>query len=157
MNIIALVVAVLWVDLIVITISLYGVFGKTIREWYAKFGPVAVLSDCLIIILGIMLASLIYPTASTLELILLAVIIQLVHDLLFYILVIQKMPEGQNGIIDLFKKYADEGGYRILIADASMVTASILGQYYLETHSTEVTSFLGFLATYALSYIIYTK
>lgn len=157
MNIIALVVAVLWVDLIVIFISLYGVFGKTIREWYAKFGPVAVLSDCLIIILGIMLASLIYPTASTLELILLAVIIQLVHDLLFYILVIQKMPEGQNGIIDLFKKYADEGGYRILIADASMVTASILGQYYLETQSTEVTSFLGFLATYALSYIIYTK
>jgi hypothetical protein len=67
------------------------------------------------------------------------------------------MPEGQNGIIDLFKKYADEGGYRILIADASMVTASILGQYYLETQSTEVTSFLGFLATYALSYIIYTK
>lgn len=157
MNIIALVVAVLWVDLIVIFISLYGVFGKTIREWYAKFGPVAVLSDCLIIILGIMLASLIYPTASTLELILLAVIIQLVHDLLFYILVIQKMPEGQNGIIDLFKKYADEGGYRILIADASMVTASILGQYYLESQSTEVTSFLGFLATYALSYIIYTK
>ena len=157
MNIIALVVAVLWVDLIVIFISLYGVFGKTIREWYAKFGPVAVLSDCLIIILGIMLASLIYPTASTLELILLAVIIQLVHDLLFYILVIQKMPEGQNGIIDLFKKYADEGGYRILIADASMVTASILGQYYLETQSIEVTSFLGFLATYAISYMIYTK
>jgi hypothetical protein len=156
MNIIALVVAVLWVDLIVIFISLYGVFGKTIREWYAKFGPVAVLSDCLIIILGIMLASLIYPTASTLELILLAVIIQLVHDLLFYVLIV-RIPEGQNGIIDLFKKYADEGGYRILIADASMVTASILGQYYLETQSIEVTSFLGFLATYAISYMIYTK
>ena len=157
MNIIALVVAVLWVDLIVIFISLYGVFGKTIREWYAKFGPVAVLSDCLIIILGIMLASLIYPTASTLELILLALTVQLVHDLLFYVLVIEKLPEGQNGVIDLFKKYASENGYHILIADALMVTSSILGQYYLETQSIEVTSFLGFLAAYALSYIIYTK
>ena len=157
MNIIALVVAVLWVDLIVIFISLYGVFGKTIREWYAKFGPVAVLSDCLIIILGIMLASLIYPTASILELILLALTVQLVHDLLFYVLVIEKLPEGQNGVIDLFKKYASENGYHILIADALMVVASILGQYYLETQSIEVTSFLGFLAAYALSYIIYTK
>jgi len=157
MNIIALVVAVLWVDLIVIFISLYGVFGKTIREWYAKFGPVAVLSDCLIIILGIMLANMIYPTASTLELIMLALTIQLVHDGLFYIFVIQKLPEGQNSVIDLFKKYASENGYHILIADALMVLASILGQYYLETQTIEVTSFLGFLGAYALSYIIYTK
>jgi hypothetical protein len=157
MNIIALVVAVLWVDLIVIIISLYGGLGKTIREWYAKFGPVAVLSDCLIIILGIMLANMIYPTASTLELIMLALTIQLVHDGLFYIFVIQKLPEGQNSVIDLFKKYASENGYHILIADALMVLASILGQYYLETQTIEVTSFLGFLGAYALSYIIYTK
>jgi hypothetical protein len=157
MNIIALVVAVLWVDLIVIIMSVYGLLGKTIREWYAKFGPVAVLSDCLIIILGIMLANLIYPTASMLELILLAVTIQLIHDGLFYLLVIQKLPEGQNSIIDLFKKYAAEGGYRILIADALMVLATILGHDYLEAQSIEVTSFLGFLGAYALSYIIYTK
>jgi hypothetical protein len=157
MNIIALVVAVLWVDLIVIIMSVYGLLGKTIREWYAKFGPVAVLSDCLIIILGIMLASLIYPTASTLELILLALTVQLVHDLLFYVLVIEKLPDGQNGVIDLFKKYASENGYRILIADALMVVASILGHDILETQSIEVTSFLGFLATYAISYMIYTK
>lgn len=157
MNIIALVVAVLWVDLIVIIISLYGVLGTTIREWYAKFGPVAVLSDCLIIILGIMLANFLYPGASTTELILVALIIQLVHDLLFYVLVIQKVPEGQNSIIDLFKRYAAEGGYRILIADALMVLASILGHDYLETLSLEMTSFLGFLVTYALSYIIFTK
>jgi hypothetical protein len=157
MNIIALVVAVLWVDLIVIIMSVYGLLGKTIREWYAKFGPVAVLSDCLVIILVIMLANFIYPTASTLELILLALTIQIIHDGLFYLLVIQKVPEGQNGIIDLFKKYASEGGYRILIADALMVLASVLSHDVLETIPMEQTSFLGFLATYALSYIIYTK
>ena len=157
MNIIALVVAVLWVDLIVIILSVYGLLGTTIREWYAKFGPVAVLSDCLIIILVIMLANFLYPEASILELILLGLILQLVHDLLFYVFIIQKVPEGQNGVIDLFKRYASEGSYRILIADGLMVTSSILGQYYLETQSIQVTSFLGFLATYALSYIIYTK
>jgi len=157
MNIIALVVAVLWVDLIVIIISLYGLLGTTIREWYAKFGPVAVLSDCLVIILVIMLANFLYPEASTIELILLALILQLVHDGLFYVLVIQQVPEGQNGIIDLFKKYAAEGSYRILIADALMVLASVLGQYYLETQTLEITSFLGFLGTYAISYSIYTK
>jgi hypothetical protein len=157
MNIIALVVAVLWVDLIVIFISLYGLLGTTIREWYAKFGPVAVLSDCLIIILVIMLANFLYPDAGITELILLGLILQLVHDLLFYVLVIQTVPEGQNSVIDLFKKYAAEGSYRILIADALMVLASILGQYYLETQTVEVTSFLGFLGAYAISYSIYTK
>lgn len=157
MNIIALVVAVLWVDLIGVVISSYGLLGTYLREWYAKFGPVAVLSDCLIIILVIMLANFLYPTASTLELILVALILQLAHDGLFYLLVIQKLPEGQNGVIDLFKKYADEGGYRILIADALMVLATILGHDVLETLPIEQTSFLGFLATYALSYIIYTK
>jgi hypothetical protein len=157
MNIIALVVAVLWVDLIVIFISLYGLLGTTIREWYAKFGPVAVLSDCLVIILVIMLANFLYPEASTIELILLALILQLVHDGLFYVLVIQQVPEGQNSVIDLFKKYAAEGSYRILIADALMVLASVLGQYYLETQTLEITSFLGFLGTYAISYSIYTK
>jgi hypothetical protein len=156
MNITALVVAVLWVDLIGIVLSSYKLLGKYLPEWYAKFGPVAVLSDCLIIILVVMLAHFIYPGASILELILLGLILQMIHDLLFYVLIV-RIPEGQNGIIDLFKKYADEGGYRILIADASMVTASILGQYYLETQSIEVTSFLGFLATYAISYMIYTK
>ena len=75
MNIIALVVAVLWVDLIVIIISLYGLLGKTIREWYAKFGPVAVLSDCLVIILVIMLANFLYPDAGITELILLGLIL----------------------------------------------------------------------------------
>lgn len=157
MNIIALVVAVLWVDLIGIVLSSYKLLGTYLPEWYAKFGPVAVLSDCLIIILVVMLAHFIYPGASILELILLGLILQMVHDGLFYVLVIQKLPDGKNSVIDLFKKYADEGGYRILIADALMVTSSILGQYYLETQSIEVTSFLGFLATYAISYMIYTK
>ena len=157
MQIIPLVVSVLWVDFIVIIISLYGVLGTTIHEWYAKFGPVAVLSDCLIIILGIMLANFLYPGATTLELILLALIIQLIHDVLFYILVIQKVPEGQNSIIDLFKRYSSENGYRILIADSLMVIAAILGHDFLEMYNTEVTAFLGFLGTYALSYIIYTK
>ena len=156
MNIIALVVAVLWVDLIGIILSSYKLLGKYLPEWYAKFGPVAVLSDCLIIILVVMLAHFIYPEASIFELILLGLILQMVHDGLFYVLII-RTPDGQNGIIDLFKKYVDEGEYRILIADALMVTASILGQYYLETQSIEVTSFLGFLATYAISYMIYTK
>jgi len=157
MQIIHLVVAVLWVDLIVIIMSLYGVLGTTIREWYAKFGPVAVLSDCLVIILVIMLANFLYPGASTTELILVALILQLVHDILFYVFVIQKVPDGQNGIIDLFKRYASEGSYRILIADSLMVMGSILGYNFLERQNSEITTFLGFLGTYALSYSIYTK
>jgi hypothetical protein len=83
-------------------------------------------------------------------------VVQLVHDVSFYYGVIEKVPKGQNDMIDVFKAYVS-GGSKILLTDAVMIGASIgiasllKGQDYHYTTS-------GFLITaYALSYILYTR
>lgn len=158
MNWIALLTSVAWVDFGVIVLSKFVPLTQALNLWYKEFGMVAVGADTLIIVLGIALAKLISPLASGWTLIKLSVLIQFVHDILFYLLMISGIPLGQNKIIDLFKRYATEGSWKILLADAGMVTASVLLMEYLEKYTTiDQTKFLGILAVYSLIYIVYTK
>lgn len=146
------------VDFVVIVLSKFVSLTKALNTWYADFGIVAVGSDILIIVLGIALAKLLFPLATGWKLVGIAVAIQLIHDVLFYVGIIQGVPAGQNKIIDLFKKYAAEGSWQILLADAAMVTGSVLlMEWYSDNLTSDQTAFLGVLAVYALLYIIYTK
>jgi hypothetical protein len=72
--------------------------------------------------------------------------------------VILPVPGGHNQILDLFKQYASEGSWKILLADAGMIAATVLLMETLDNNYTDTQiGFLGLLAVYALSYIIYTK
>lgn len=154
----ALLTSVAWVDFGVIVLSKFVHLTNALNTWYKDFGLVAVGSDILIIVLGIALAQLIYPGLSGWGLVSVAVTIQLIHDVLFYLLVIRGVPDGQNAIIDLFKRYAAEGSWKILLADAGMVVASVLLMEALDNNLTDdQVGFLGVLAVYSLLYIIYTK
>jgi hypothetical protein len=154
----ALLTSVAWVDFGVIVLSKFVHLTNALNTWYKDFGLVAVGSDILIIVLGIALAQLIYPGLSGWGLVSVAVVIQLIHDVLFYLLVIRGVPDGQNAIIDLFKRYAAEGSWKILLADAGMVAASVLLMEALDNNLTDdQVGFLGVLAVYSLLYIIYTK
>ena len=154
----ALLTAVAWVDFIVIVLSKVFPLTKSLGTWYAEFGLVAIGTDILIIVLGIALAMFLFPTYSGLSLIGVAVAIQLLHDVLFYVGVIQAVPSGQNRIIDLFKRYAAEGSWKILVADAAMVAGSVS---LMETMDAWLTDdqvlWSGLLALYSLLYILYTK
>jgi len=154
----ALLTATAWVDFAVIAISKVFPLTKALGEWYREFGVVAVGSDVLIIVLGIALAKFLVPTATGWSLVGVAVLIQVIHDVLFYIGVIQGIPGGHNRIIDLFKKYSAEGGWKIILADAGMVAASVLLMEWLSDNlPQDQINFLGLLAVYSLLYIIYTK
>jgi uncharacterized protein YacL len=148
--------AVAVVDFVVIALSKIFNLGKSLDTWYAKFGMTAVLSDCLVIVLGILLALLINPKASLLNLVLLAVFIQIVHDLVFYFAVIRPVPKGQNEIIDLFKEYASENSWKIIVADSAMIASTVLLADYFSKISDSIVVFTGLLSTYAITYIIYT-
>jgi hypothetical protein len=147
-----------WVDFVVIVLSKFFPLTKALGTWYADFGLVAVGSDILIIVLGIALAQLIVPGISGWNLVGLSVLIQVIHDVLFYVLVILGVPMGQNKIIDLFKKYAAEGSWKIILADSAMVASSVLLMEWLDNNYTDSqVAFAGILAVYSLLYIIYTK
>jgi uncharacterized protein YacL len=110
----------------------------------------------LVIVLGILLAQLVSPTASVTGLAITSVIIQVIHDVLFYVGVILPIPKGQNAMIDLFKTYSKQGSYKILLADSAMIGGTVFLADYLKTFSDDIVTFVGLLGVYALTYIIYT-
>lgn len=154
----SLLTAAAWVDFVVIAISTVVPLTNALDQWYRTFGLVAVGSDVLIIVLGIALTKLLAPMATGWKLVGGAVLIQLVHDIVFYLGIIQGVPLGHNKILDLFKLYAGEGGWKILAADSAMVAASVvLMEWMSDTLTTDQIAFLGILAVYSLLYILYTK
>jgi uncharacterized protein YacL len=157
MNLLHISSAVVWVDFFVIALSKVFPMTTALDTWYKQFGIVAVLSDTLVIILGILLAKIIRPNADVHALAVTSIIIQLIHDTLFYFGVILPIPRGHNSMIDLFKKYSGEGGYKILVADAAMIGGSVYLADYFSSLRTEYVVFAGLLAVYAITFILYTK
>jgi uncharacterized protein YacL len=149
--------AVVWVDFFTIVLSKVFHLGKSLDKWYAQFGIIAIISDCLVIVLGILIAQFLAPGVNTLTLAGIAVAVQLVHDVLFYYAVILGVPRGQNIMIDLFKDYAVENSWKILVADSIMIGSTVLLADYLSTLKTSHATFIGLLGVYALTYIMYTK
>jgi hypothetical protein len=153
----ALFAATAWVDFAVIVLSKVFPLTKSLATWYADFGLNAVAMDVLVIVLGIALAKFLFPAATGLALIGVAVAIQLVHDILFYGIILV-VPPGQNLVMDLFKRYAAEGSWKILVADAAMVAASVYGMETLDAVLTDdQVVWTGLLGLYSLLYILYTK
>ena len=88
-----LVVAVIVVDLVVLFLIRYfpDFFGKDINIWYNEFGLNAVIADVLSIVLGFLIAQVIYTSVvfphigwSLPVFIALLLAIQVTHDILFY-------------------------------------------------------------------------
>ena len=157
MNLLHIGSAVVWVDFVTILLHSVFDFGRSLDVWYRRFGIVAVLSDCLVIVLGILIAQFLVPTASVSILAGVSVLVQLVHDYLFYILVILGVPKGHNEMIDLFKQYASENSWKILVADSLMIGSTVFLADGFSSLNPSIVQFLGLLGTYALTYVIYTR
>jgi hypothetical protein len=109
-------------------------------------------------VLGVLLATFLFPGAMGLQLVMAAVFVQMLHDVFFYLVVIQGLPQGQNSMIDVFKSYASEGGWTILLADALMITSVVIFARLSDLlFSYRMIAFQALLGMYALIYITYTK
>ena len=146
--------AVVWVDFATIVLHKVFGFGKSLDKWYEHFGIVALISDCLVIILGILIAKMFLPQYPLLYS---AVAIQIIHDLLFYQFVVIPTPRGHNQIIDLFKEYATENSWKIVVYDSLMIASTVLLSQYFAILKSRNVSLYGLLGIYALTYIVYTK
>jgi len=161
-----LTIAILAVDVFVIFLTRYypEYLGKDLNEWYDKFTLNAVISDVLIILIGFLIARYIYtifvgPSQgwNPLLFIALLVIIQAIHDAIFYVAVINPIPEKHNAMIDVFKSYAKNAGQLILGGDALLMVGSAAVALFLKSQQQHVIVSFGVLVAYALPYILYTK
>ena len=161
-----IVTAVLIVDVIGIFLFRYypTFFGSALNKWYTDYGLIASISDITIILIGILSARLIYTYFlrdsygwSAPLFIGLLLIVQLIHDLLFYLFVILPIPQGRNAIIDLFKTYAKELSWTVYVGDAIMVVSSAAIAMALKNYGDSITSSSAIAALYSLTYILFTK
>jgi hypothetical protein len=157
--------SILLVDVIALFGARYlGIGGKSLNKWYDAFGLSAVLADVLIILIGFFIARFIYSTWlesrfgwNPIYFVLLLVVVQLIHDIIFYFAVIKPIPKGHNEMMDVFKEYSQEVGATILSGDAALMIFSAIVAMIMKPQSVGVQSSVFGLTAYALPYILYTE
>jgi len=157
--------AILTVDVVVLFLARYfKIGGKYLNEWYDKYHILAVISDVMIIFIGFIIARYLYTTFffdkfgwNVVYFLLLLVIIQVLHDILFYVGVIRNMSKGENDMIDTFKLYAEDLGAQIIGGDALLMLMSGLVAMLYKYAPFHITSSIIALIVYMLPYAIYTR
>jgi len=151
--------AVLITDLFVISLLNTNVFqSQVLRQWYSQYNLSAVIADILIILIVLIITRAIYyyifDSFSIMNFIILAVILQITHDVLFYGF-FSNIPRGVNKMIDTFKDYAKEISYKAILADSGMMIMSCLIASYLVNQNTNNNIIVLISFLYLLPYLLY--
>ena len=162
-NYLSIINSALITDILVIILLILGsIKSKVLVEWYKTYNLSAVIADVLIIVIGVLLARVAYPyvygantSFSLLKFTLLAVGIQIIHDILFNS-IITAIPKGANRMVDTFKSYSKEVGIKAIFSDSAMMIATCLIANYLvnKSPSTNIVTFI--VSIYCVPYLIYT-
>jgi hypothetical protein len=156
-------IAVLIVDIIVLFLIRFfpDFFGRSINVWYNRFRLEAVIADVFSIILGFSIAryvytEYIYPNYDWNPMYFtgLTVVVQLIHDMLFYFGVIKTVQPGSNAMMDVFRDYAASGGAKVVAADSMMMVGSSVLSMLLKVTPGPWVAVIGLLSVYTLPYIL---
>jgi hypothetical protein len=151
--------AVLITDLFVILLLNTKVIKSVVlRKWYKQYNLSAVIADVLIILIGLIITRIIYyyvfETFSLLKFTILAVIVQITHDILFYIF-FTNIPRGINKMLDTFKEYSNEVSYKAILGDSGMMIMSCIIASHLVKTTTNINIIVLILFLYLLPYLLY--
>ena len=144
--------------LVILLLNMSIIKSRVLKEWYDKYNLSAVIADTLIIFIGIIIARFLYyyifNEYSLIKFICLAVVIQIAHDLLFYVM-FKNVPRGVNRMLDTFKDYAKEVSYKAVLSDSGMmICASLLSAYFAgKSLNTNIITLI--VTVYCVPYFIY--
>lgn len=150
---------VVFTDLVVIALLNSNVIKSgVLRQWYTQYNLSAVIADVLIILIGLIIVRAVYYRVfaefSIWKFILLALIVQFTHDMLFYAF-FKSVPRGMNRMLDTFKDYAKEISYNAFFADGGMMILASLVASYLAGQSLNTNIIVLVALLYVLPYILY--
>jgi hypothetical protein len=151
--------AVLITDLFVILLLNTRVIkSQVLRKWYSQYNLSAVIADVLIILIGLIITRAIYyyifDNFSLIKFIIIAVIVQIIHDILFYVF-FSNVPRGLNKMLDTFKDYANDVSYQAIFADSGMIIMACLIGSYLVNKSTNTNIIVLISTLYLMPYLLY--
>jgi hypothetical protein len=143
---------------VILLLNMRVIKSQVLRKWYSAYNLSAVIADVLIILIGLIIVRAIYyyvfDTFSILKFVLLAVVVQIIHDVLFYLL-FKNVPRGMNRMLDTFKDYAGEVSYKAILADSGMMVMAALIASYLAGESLNKNIIILILIIYLLPYFLY--
>lgn len=153
--------AILFVDMTGIYLAYTGwIKSKFLVKWYQKYRLSAVIADVLVIFLGIIITRFLYTyffaSFNIFLFILLALAIQITHDICFYLFV-KWIPLGSNHMLDLFKEYTQDSGISALWGDSIMMASSCLLASFYSGFSLNANIINLILTLYFLPYILYMR
>ena len=153
--------AALLTDLIVLSLFLLGVLPSvSLGRWYKSFHLGAVIMDVLVLVLVVLLAYYVYPFVfgpvySIFKFGLLAVGIQLIHDLLFASFFYQFRKGGR--LTGVLQSYMSEQGSKVLVADALMILSTVAFERLFSGGLTGMQdSILAIVLVYITPYLVFS-
>ena len=143
---------------VILLLNMKLINSQVLRKWYSEYNLSAVIADVLIILIGLIIARAIYyyifDNFSILKFILVAVVVQVIHDILFYIL-FKNVPRGMNRMLDTFKDYANEVSYKAIISDSGMMVMAAIIASYLAGESLNKNIIVLVVSVYVLPYLLH--
>jgi hypothetical protein len=142
--------------------------STTINNWYDHLGWSAIILDVLSILIGFYIAKFMYyylvennyisKKNEFINFMIILISVQVLHDFLFYFLVIKPYPSKVNLVIDEFKEYAKFYQTKAVVAD-SLIYLSItpILYYYIQYQSNSVNTFTTLVCFYLTSYLLHQK
>lgn len=132
--------------------------SKYLKKWYESYRLSAVIADVLILVIGMIITRYVYykffSQFNIVYFIILILIIQITHDILFYLL-FTNVPVGVNKMLDLFKDYAKEVNTGAILGDSIMIVIATLFSSLFKNLNLNQNIILLITQVYLIPYIIY--
>lgn len=145
-------------DLIVIFLVYHGIIKSVfLKKWYSKFKLSAIIVDVLLFFIIIITTRFFYTYLfniySIFYFIGLAIVIQIIHDVLFYNM-FKNTPVGYNNMLDFFKGYSNEMGLKAIFTNMGVITLACLFSEHFNTYSLNMNIILLIVSCYFFPYVI---
>lgn len=144
----------------VMGVVIFGSISNDVRMWYKKFGLLALIADIFSLLLIFAVARYVYTLwlypkyGNSIWLIVATVIVvQVVHDVVYYFALVKPWPRGANGILDYMKQYG-ENGINPILGDTLLVIAITGVALTLAKLPVHVSVFVLMLGIYLIPYFL---
>ena len=138
--------------------------GKALNTYFDLFGLEGILANTSLIVIMFQIARLGYTKFYTdggrpwspFVFVCFLILVQVLHDLLFYYGVINVLPSGSNEMIDALKKYSQENGSRALAGHAAFLIFVGIVAMFLKERSLTFIIMISAFTLYIMPYVITT-
>ena len=157
------------IEIIMLIIFKFTNFSsRAIINWYHNLGWTAILLDVLSIIIGFYISKFIYEYLvennylskknEFFKFLAIVLFVQILHDLLFYVLIIKPTKPNINKVIDEFKSYAKHYQLQAIFADSLIyITTTPILYYYIQNQDDSKNIFITILSFYLMGYLLHQK